>query len=375
MRGWSAQCVGIVGAALGACSILSTVQAHECDNFILPLKAPLADLGDVLDAAHALAIEGACATLNARIEQALRWPSGPRRDQRLTYLRSPNTLVEEVYLAFADAEADVRHMECAAQSPSARQLHPGAVTATSTSGWMYDLAHFPLDPRRLILLWRSSSVKAHGVIFGTDKLSHFHHMGKLYYNTYASQRRRGRSFEDSARAAVEFWAMGLPLGEDILLGFVPTGVFSNADLAANYSGMLFFANLSEPIRLNGEVRPPMALLYDGLWRVNKHVRPESGFFASFLSDHWNEALNPNLYDVTFRFRMRSLLRERCGRVVAYYSGVEGRPRTPEYFDALATDLATYHGQPYGHWGGPDELITIGDLMRWNADSQEVAAHR
>ncbi|HZM00350.1 MAG TPA: hypothetical protein VFD43_08870, partial [Planctomycetota bacterium] len=59
-------------------------------------------------------------------------------------------------------------------------------------------------------------------------------------------------------------------------------------------GVRFFENLTEPVVLKGERREPLVVRSGVFWRLNRHVRPRSGWLAAFVSDHWNEALNPNL---------------------------------------------------------------------------------
>jgi hypothetical protein len=94
--------------------------------------------------------------------------------------------------------------------------------------------------------------------------------------------------------------------------------------------------------------------------LNRQVRPRSGWFACYISDHWNEALNPNLYDFTMRPGISRVLRSRAAHIVQFYTGKDGRPSDPAYFDNLARELSTYYGEPYGHSGDFELLMTIGN---------------
>jgi hypothetical protein len=137
-------------------------------------------------------------------------------------------------------------------------------------------------------------------------------------------------------------------------------VYSNADLCSNFMGFKFLLNLTEPVILKGERRAPLVVRCGVFWRVNDQVRPRSGWFGAFVSDHWNEALNPNLYDVTIRANVRGLLRRRADRIMDFYTRKDGRPADAEYFNQLARTLATYDGEEYGHSGQFEDLLTLGN---------------
>jgi hypothetical protein len=358
----------VMGTLGGACAALvlqaawaPPARAHETDNFYLPLDRPFADLGSLLDAVHARAITRTVESLNRQIDAALRIADSPARARRLEYLHDPRRVVSGVYAHFNDAFTEVLDLEDAVRGSWARAAYPGQRSAHWSADWMYTYIHFPLDPRRLILVWQSSTIKAHGVYFGTDKLSHFHHMGMFYYDRYRSLREGGMDHAAAARATAEWYSRTSPIGEDELLGFYATGVFSNADLAANYMGFKFFLNLTEPVDLKGATRPPLVHRCGEYWRIDTRVRPESGWFGDFISDHWNEALNPSLYDSTVRDNVKAILEERADRIVEFYATRDGRPRDPAYYDDLARRLATFEGgEPYGHSGQWDRLMTIGN---------------
>jgi hypothetical protein len=108
------------------------------------------------------------------------------------------------------------------------------------------------------------------------------------------------------------------------------------------------------------MQAPLVVRCGVFWRVNDHVRPQSGWFAPFVSDHWNEALNPSLYDVTMRTGIRRVLRSRAERIVQFYTQKVGRPNDPAYFETLARELSTYDGEPYGHSGQFEKLMNIGN---------------
>jgi hypothetical protein len=92
------------------------------------------------------------------------------------------------------------------------------------------------------------SVRVNGVLIGTDKFGHFISQGRKYH------RRHLRGHDDDRV---------LRLGrrnEAGLFGQVTTGVFSNADLVANYEGYLFYLSLFEDGVVAGK---PSILAWDG----------------------------------------------------------------------------------------------------------------
>lgn len=336
-------------------------RAHETDQYSLPLSPPFADLGPYLDAVHTLALERVVADLNADIDRVLAKPPGPWREDRLARLHNPELLVDRVYAQFSDPFTEVLDVEHAVRTSWADRAFPGQRTAHWSLGWIYSATHFPLDPRRFTLLFQASTIKAHGVYFGTDKLSHFHHMGRMYDEAYRAQRRAGRTHEQAVASIVNQYADGCLIAETTFLGFIPSGMLSNADLAANYAGFKFYRNITEPVTLRGESLEPLVVRKGPHWRLNQHVRPDSGWFGAFISDHWNEALNPCLYsDAYLTTRTRAVLRSRAASILRFYTEADHRPMDPAYYDELAVTLSTLDGEDYGHRGSPQELMTLGN---------------
>lgn len=112
--------------------------------------------------------------------------------------------------------------------------------------------------------------------------------------------------------------------------------------------------------LRGQEREPLVVRCGVFWRVNHQVRPQSGWLAPFFSDHWNEALNPSLFDPTMRPGIRRVLRRRADSIVRFYTANDGRPNDPAYFEELARELSTYYGEAYGHSGQFEKVMNIGN---------------
>ena len=145
-----------------------------------------------------------------------------------------------------------------------------------------------------------------------------------------------------------------------MFGTIGTGAYSNGDKCVNHLGFKFFLNLTEKVVLKEKEREPLVVRCGTFWRVNHHVRPQSGWLAAFVSDHWNEALNPSLYDATMRPGIRNVLHSRADHIVRFYTQKDGRPNDATYFVNLARELSTYYGESYGHSGQFEKLMNIGN---------------
>jgi hypothetical protein len=333
--------------------------AHETDNFYLPLDAELADLSDFVAAVHTRAIEEAVMEINTEIERAIAMENAASRAKLLERCHDPEKVAAAVASRFGDAFTETVRAERALKGDWAKRSYPGK-KSTNHSIWMNFAGHFLLDPRALIMLAQADTLKAYGVYFGADKLTHFHQLGWSYYKLYHSLRRDGLSEKESYYKVLQRYSNTAFLAEKKMFGIIGTGVYSNADMAANHMGFKFYVNLTEKVVLKGREREPLVVRCGVFWRVNDHVRPQSGWLGAFVSDHWNEALNPSLYDATMRPGIRRVLRSRAGPIVRFYTEKDGRPNDPAYFDNLSHDLATYEGEAYGHSKRFDKLMNIGN---------------
>lgn len=357
-RGW----IRLLGLALplGLFSFCTwQARAHETDNFYLPLEVELADLSDFVGAVHTRAIEEAVTEVNAEIERALALKEPAARARRLERWHEPDRIAAAVAKRFTDAFTETFRVERALSGSWAKRAYPGKQAANHAI-WMNLVGHLPIDPRLLIMFSQAGTVKAFGVYFGADKFTHFHQCSWSYYKMYRSRQRAGLSKEEAYRKVLHRYAKSDFLSEKNFFGTWGTGVYSNGDMAANHMGFKFFLNLTEPVSLKGREHEPLVVRCGVFWRVNHHVRPQSGWLADFFSDHWNEALNPSLYDPTMRPGIRRVLRSRADRIVQFYTSKDGRPSDPAYFENLTHELATYDGEAYGHSGRFDKLMSIGN---------------
>jgi hypothetical protein len=333
-------------------------RANETDQFLLPTDRPFADVGRCVSVAHYRVLERVIERVNERVRDAMAISDPDRRAARMAALHQPRGIADQIRGEFGPGFFETLGMESELRSSRAKGVFPAEAHAIfKRSDWVYAFGTLPIDPRIIPMLVPSSTIKVYGHYVGTDKLGHFHDLGHYYFCDYTAKRAAGKSEADAVREVVAKYSRGV-IAETTTIGFLATGVCSNADLASNYAGLKFYRNLTEEIEVDGVVRPPLLVVVGGFWRLNTHVRPESDFFEPFVSDHWNEALNPCVYELGLGWTVARRLRKEADAVVGFYCDVDGRPRDAAYFRRLAQELATYHGEDYGHYGDPSEVMGI-----------------
>jgi hypothetical protein len=117
-------------------------------------------------------------------------------------------------------------------------------------------------------------------LVGIDKLGHFIGQGWFYYREY--QRLRARDPHATPAAldrAIRIYGHGL---EATFLGLTGTGVYSYADLAANWQGLEFYK------QVYGGAHPYLARDGRGRWR-----RVRDFHIAEYATDAWDEVQNPS----------------------------------------------------------------------------------
>jgi len=223
---------------------------------------------------------------------------------------------------------------------------------------IFQHVHFPLDPRQVFRIWHASTLKVYGTYLGTDKIGHFTDMGRHYYNAYSKARREGKDESAAMAAAVKIGTEGALFSERGVVGYLSAGAYSNADLIANYVGLLFYRNLTDPIMLEGEMRPPMLERDGTFWKIAEHVENDADFFRWFISDHLNEALNPSHFESGMRNVIRKAIRERTEVALNRYVDSHGNRRSQRWFKETLVTHVSYFGADYGHHGSGDELVHI-----------------
>lgn len=294
-------------ARLFLCAVLlwRTVAAFETDQYNLPPQ-PLADIGDEVSEYAEQNLRKAIDKINAEITarqfclentavklKKVKCDSPDRERAKLEFLRSNDAVAREVY----------------------NLLGSGFIPFTKSGTWM-DSHQFKAQPARYKTSYSKSiflvtptdyltispTVNIYESQFGTDKIAHFFQQGYSYYKIYKRATAKGFAPAEAAQKAIRWGQMT----EQTFYGTLISGVYSNADLCANYAGMKFYQNLTQPIKIGDVVKPAILLLKEGIWTFDKNADLRKVLIKPFLSNHFNEALNPSIF--TRSFGLRSYVR-------------------------------------------------------------------
>lgn len=332
---------------------VAPVLALETDQFTVP-KRPLPDLGPEIDVYVAATVWDVAQDMNARAAvherkaRSAAWPFKDFHRARAARYREVDFLAKRVFDALAGPGLPESRIE--------QWVRRHRFRAAGTDG----TARFDLPLARcvygdsvfskpLLLAFLSPTVNIHGTYTGVDKLGHVFQHGFHYYEEYRREEARGG---DDARATARAVRIGV-WQERGFYGETTTGVYSNADLAANFAGLKFYLNLTRQVNVGATVLPPL-LLRDraGAWSFNPDRRPDEAF-GLLIGDHFNEALNPSRFSFMLRSTVRERLKPRATRLIAFYG------TTPERERERLEELSTWNGQPYGH-SGFGGVVTILD---------------
>jgi len=344
--------------ALAASALsLPPATAHETDQYTLPIGRDFADLRYEYSRMVYEAIRDAAQFTNTAIRISLQ---DGRPTPETEQLQSADFIAHEVWANLFAAIPTNEIFEAEQNSAAMHARYPGLVLLYQPDQYIYSDPLLLIDLTKIVrTFFRSGTLNVNGTLFGTDKLLHFIHMGRIYHSRYLEARADGLEEQAAVTRAVDVSLGSHPiLSENAMLGTVSTGIRSNADLAADYAGLKFYRNLTEPVRIGARQLPPM-LVRDGLsWRLDARVRPGSDFFAAFITPHFNEALNPNNYLARIGPRVRKMVLPRCYDLLDWYRDEHGNVRTRAQFLALEQSLSTFYGEPYGYENDGEDTVSI-----------------
>jgi ankyrin repeat protein len=333
-------------------------RAHETDQYSVPIGREFADLRFYFSEDIFERLQAAVTKTNARIQASLRDGTPTDATQRL---QSAETMAAALYAQFPPVINHVETLDLRLSSAAVQRRYSGLIVRYHAPAWIYNHWALMLDITKPARFMRCPTIMIDGTYLGTDKFVHFIHMGYIYFGAFQNAIERGLSEQEAMGEVLEVGAGSHPLSESGILGVLSTGVFSNADLAADYCGLKFFRNLTEAVRLRGEMRPPMLVRDGELWRLNDHVRPEADFMSPFVSSHWDEVLNPSVYYLGIGPFIAEEVRKRCDDVLHWYRDERGRPLARQEFARIAHELTDYYGEEYGHDGDPNEMVTMANV--------------
>jgi hypothetical protein len=294
-------------------AIINHAWASETNQFSVPPQ-PLKDIGAAVCDEVLRNIEGAIARVNA---------------QPLDKRASAYAVMAHVYDSMGEG-----------------------LPTTTLENWL-NHHNFGMEPVRY---WRSlldaPTVNIFGVYQGTDKLSHALQQGMGYMNVTLGA---SAYFEDGEHhelqpnslysgAVKKAVAHGVS-EESSFFGITLTGVYSNADLAANYMGMRLYENLTSHVRVGQQVLPPIVIFENGWWKVNPSL-DRRAFLKPYISQHLDESLNPSYYSILIRGAVKLNMANNCESWLAFY----GNPTASQIVD-IYQHLSNWNGEDYGHYAG------------------------
>lgn len=305
-------------------------RCFETDQYNLP-PTPLADIGEEVYEYTLENLQKAAHKVNTKIRQETACSERIECQKRLTYLRSAPAIERAVYdelgygiIAFAKAGDWINSHKFRAQPARYKTSYRDSIYV-----WV-PTDYFTISP----------TVNIYGVQLGTDKIAHFFQQGYTYHRIAQRHVEKGSSVKAAESKAVAWgrWT------ENTYYGTLVGGVFSNADLHANYVGMKFYEGLTRSVKIGDLTRPATLLLDSGLWKLNAAGTSEEVLLRPFISDHLNEALNPSLFIPGLRSSIRGIVRKQsCAQWRSAYPA-----KKADDFRDLTEALATWNGAEYGH---------------------------
>jgi hypothetical protein len=225
----------------------------------------------------------------------------------------------------------------------------------------YGKSIFVIVPTNYLTI--SPTVKIYDAQFGTDKIAHFFQQGYDYYKIYKRATTKGIAPDEAAQKAIRWGQMT----ERTYFGTLVSGVYSNADLCANFVGMKFYQNLTQPIKIGDATKPAVLLLKNGAWAFDESADLRKILIKPFMSNHFNEALNPS--DLTRLFGFRSYVR----RTVRKQSCKQWFNQYPNLSRAdlnqTSQALKLWYGEDYG-FKDSNHFITISNTCFDDKDANE-----
>jgi hypothetical protein len=172
----------------------------------------------------------------------------------------------------------------------------------------------------------AANVQLHGIRMGLDKLSHFRGGGFIYFKQYNDYIHKYKRQYDAPLARRKAFEEAIDLGiksEHSLLGTRGTGVFSYADLEANFQGLKLLLNLCldpEP----GSHPYLSQVTRDGKkqWVLAKSVN-----MARYFNPSFDEFINPSVFSDKVWPTTATQLKKYCPQL-----------HTPAFADFYPADL-------------------------------------
>jgi len=140
-----------------------------------------------------------------------------------------------------------------------------------------------------------SIININGHLIGTDKLEHLFGRGLVYYKRYYLKKQ-------PIEKVMRFGAKT----EKLWLGALTTGIYSYADLAANFSGLLFWNHLLkkyDDILPSKQYLGPYIICKNKQWKLNQFID-----ISNYIDSSFDEGINCS------KFRTKKILTKVLNRI-------------------------------------------------------------
>ncbi len=328
--------------------------AFETDQYNLPPE-PLADIGDEVSQYTEENLREAVSKLNEEIEfrqkclennveknKKNKCNSTEKERVKLKYLRSEEAIVKAVFGKLGAGIPPFTSSEVWMNS----HLFTGQPARYKTD---YGNSIFALNPFNYLTI--SPTVNLYGNEFGTDKIAHLYQQGFTYYQKYNRGLAAGMTADKASEKVIRWGQMT----ERTFYGTLVSGVYSNADLCANFAGMKFYQGLTREIKIGSITRPAILILKNGFWILNENADLKHILLKPFISNHLNEALNPSKFVSNFGFRSfvrRSVKKRSCQQWLNSNFNL-----TKADIENLTRNLKNWYGEDYG-FSESENFVTI-----------------
>lgn len=177
-----------------------------------------------------------------------------------------------------------------------------------------------------------STMKVDGNIIGVDKMGHFFVEGWSFY------KRAYLKYDDIRIDKAIKWGQGT---ERTYFGMTTTGIYSNADLMANFNGMRFWNQLlgfqKDPLR---KFKEPILTCKNSKWKLNTKFN-----FEEYIDAGMDEGVNCNYYDSeTIEGHVTSKIRDSFWFKNLFSSNFDFCPVRKSKCEGLATKYGDYSSQ-------------------------------
>ncbi len=165
-------------------------------------------------------------------------------------------------------------------------------------------------------------IRMDDVVIGTDKLEHLFGRGFSYFSNYYL---KGKSLEKTINSGV--------FGEKTLYGGnkLATGVFSYADLSANFNGMRFWNHMLQRRAdvLGDNVGPYIVCNNDSKWEQVKSID-----FTHYFDESNDEAINCSKFPTKKTAQKYAQVVKSLSASAENFTGAAGCPIDPQALDAM-----------------------------------------